>query len=590
MLAALGIAIAFSVPLFVGLERTDLRNDEAIYSYAAERILDTGEWLTPRSIPSDGAFLEKPPLKFWMVAAARLAGIARPDESGMRLVDAVLATIAFMYVIAFAARTVGGGLAGVAAGVGALLTLLSFQPIVEAFRSNNMEAALTLAYCGGLYHLLRWWEAGTAGRGRGDAVCVALYFVLGFMTKFVAAAFLPVVGLAWLMQTPRGRQTLMVRSRDWIWPVAIAAAGILPWFVYQSIISPDFWQVILGTHVVTRLTSSLDPNHLAPWHHYFTGTWDALRAGGGLPIVVAGVASLLWRAARGDQASRLLVLWWLLPTAVISLGSSKLLHYAYPFIPALAIGAGVVPVMLAARLVSWIDHRVGVVPWLRSRRPNLIWWGVAGLGAAMVGIGLVTDMAGSPIRIGLGDLRLLSNSSAVRPIAAGIVLLVVAGQTRWAVRAVATFLLLVVLPAHAYVDRTREALAWKRPLGAARDCIAALQAARVVDRAGVFISDPLLVSHPPYYYFRHLGQWQTGPDNWQGLAQTHLLEKGGPVLLTPVQWTETLRALSASSDTTAWTAAQTSRAVAVEDLLLVLPGAHASCVEPVEAGGGTRLW
>jgi hypothetical protein len=62
------VVVLFCAPLFVGLERWDLRSDEAIYSYSVDRILETGEWLTPRSIEVDGPFLEKPPLKFWMVA------------------------------------------------------------------------------------------------------------------------------------------------------------------------------------------------------------------------------------------------------------------------------------------------------------------------------------------------------------------------------------------------------------------------------------------------------------------------------------------------------------------------------------------
>src|SRR5688572_5216175 len=69
-LAGLLVVVAlFCAPLLIGLDGWDLGNDEAIYSYAVDRILETGEWLTPRSIQVDGPFLEKPPLKFWMVAA-----------------------------------------------------------------------------------------------------------------------------------------------------------------------------------------------------------------------------------------------------------------------------------------------------------------------------------------------------------------------------------------------------------------------------------------------------------------------------------------------------------------------------------------
>ena len=75
--ATLGLVlILFCLPLFVRLGQTDLENDEAIYSFAVDRILETGEWLTPKASPSeDAAFLEKPPLKMWIVAAGIRSGL-----------------------------------------------------------------------------------------------------------------------------------------------------------------------------------------------------------------------------------------------------------------------------------------------------------------------------------------------------------------------------------------------------------------------------------------------------------------------------------------------------------------------------------
>ena len=61
------VAVAFCAPLFVGLGLTDLNGDEAMHSYAAERMLETGDWLNPVAAPTtDVVFLDKPPLKFWI--------------------------------------------------------------------------------------------------------------------------------------------------------------------------------------------------------------------------------------------------------------------------------------------------------------------------------------------------------------------------------------------------------------------------------------------------------------------------------------------------------------------------------------------
>src|SRR6476646_12184898 len=62
------VGVLFCAPLFLGLDRQDLENDEAIYSFSVKVMVQAGDWLTPKSIPSEtSAFLEKPPLKFWIV-------------------------------------------------------------------------------------------------------------------------------------------------------------------------------------------------------------------------------------------------------------------------------------------------------------------------------------------------------------------------------------------------------------------------------------------------------------------------------------------------------------------------------------------
>ena len=114
---ALGLAVVasfFGLQLFRGLALQDLSNDEAIYSYAVDKIVESGEWLTPQSSPQTvppgdpadrpNPFLEKPPWKFWIVALPITLGFLPLDEFGLRFWDALFGALVFAYVFWFLSR------------------------------------------------------------------------------------------------------------------------------------------------------------------------------------------------------------------------------------------------------------------------------------------------------------------------------------------------------------------------------------------------------------------------------------------------------------------------------------------------------
>jgi 4-amino-4-deoxy-L-arabinose transferase-like glycosyltransferase len=280
-----------------------------------------------------------------------------------------------------------------------------------------------------MYHFVRWVESDQIRRRRAHALAVAAYFTLGFMTKFVAALFLPMVCVAALIVRPNGIRQTLSSWRDWVWPVVLSAAAILPWFVYQIVqTGPDFWRIIFGQHVYDRFTASLDPAHLFPWHHYFTHTWREFGYAGLRWIGVAGLIALVVPALRGNWLTRVSVIWWLLPFVLMSFGTSKLYHYAYPFLAPLAIGAGA-----AAAWIMAIAFRPDRLPGGGRRRPafpsvsvravRVLFW--AGTAAMVLAAG--TAYSG-PVQIELGGLRLFSNSSVLRPAVAGALCWIAAGR------------------------------------------------------------------------------------------------------------------------------------------------------------------
>ena len=336
------VIAAFCVPLFIGLGRTDVENDEGIYSYAVDGILATGDWLNPLASPHDDVvFLEKPPLKFWIVAAPIRLGLLPHDEFGLRFWDALFGAIGFLYVF-----VIGRRLAGVVCGLIAVMVLFVYEPLLfeHGLRGNNMEAPLFLCYCGGVYHYIAW-ATGDDLRGRWRHVmAVWLYFFLGFMTKFVAAFFLPVLLGATSLLLPSVRRRLVADLRLWLSAAGLVVALSAPWFIYQHFKSGGaVWTVMFGLHVLTRFTSSLDVSHVHPWHYYWVTLWGALFHMGTAWLAVAGfvlLAVVAWRERRVEAVT--VIAWLVVPLTLMSIGTSKLHHYLYPFIPpaALAIGFG----------------------------------------------------------------------------------------------------------------------------------------------------------------------------------------------------------------------------------------------------------
>jgi hypothetical protein len=610
-IAAIAVIVFLCLPLFIGLKQWDQRNDEAIYSYAVDRILETGDWLTPRSIPSDEAFLEKPPLKFWLVAGAMRLGLLPQNDVGMRVLDAVFGAAAFLYVLAFGRR-----LAGTLAGLVAAFVLFMFEPLQleHGIRGNNMEAALIVAYAGGLYHFVRWLESGVERRRRAHALAVAGYFTLAFMTKFVAALFLPMIAVAALLVRPaafaardsagQGVEPVLASWRDWVWPVLLSAAAIAPWFVYQLVhTGPDFWRIIFGQHVYDRFTTSLHPSHVFPWHHYFTHSWREFDLAGIRWISVGGLIALAVHAVRGRWLARVSLIWWLLPFVLMSLGTSKLYHYAYPFLAPLAIGAGA-----AAASLLEIARRPDRLPGAGRGRPVFSSWSPRAVrvlcwaGTAAVLLAALTAYSG-PVQLEIGGIRIFSNSSVVRPALAGALCWVVAGRVDLFVTVASVVTFVVLLPFGLYPKRLDRFHIPDYPIRATRDCALQVHASGEPTRDGVLhVSGDL--HHAFYYYLRHLGRWR--PDNTLHALELHVDEPGRqtPVILSKEDYLaiggklpERASKPPADSPAGALDAARAAGRLRVvpagilisDDIVILLPGPFERCVQPAVAAGAWRL-
>lgn len=580
----LAVLVLFCAPLFIGLRDWDLRNDEAIYSYSVDRVLETGEWMTPRSSPGDGPFFEKPPLKVWLVAGGIRLGLLPFDERGMRFWDVLFASAAFVYVYLLGCR-----LAGAVAGVVSVFLLFTFDPLIfeHGVRGNQMEGPLFFAYCAGIYHFVRWADEGvSAGRRRRHALMLGVCFSLGFMTKFVAILFLPVVCAAAFMLAPRALTRARETWTDWMLPAGFIVLACAPWFVYETVVNGrEFWDNILLAHVVARFSGTLAPDHLRPWHHYATQLWLELRLARIAWVVLAGLMFLGLRARQRDWLARVCLVWCLLPLALLSMGTSKLFYYFYPFLPPLALGGG----LAVATIVDLLDGRFvrarveratalvgarGLAPGPRTRRA------LASLGVLALCVGVWTICFGS-LTLEVAGVRLFRNSSTTRPLVIGSLAWLASGYGQWTMRPVAAAVIFLLLPVATYLPRVQRFSSIDHPLQSLRDCGLAVQASGASPATGVLhVSQD--VHHAFNYYLRRLGPWVESDTAGADELHRRLSVPGAqsPVVMSKRSYQTLVEG----------SRADVPAGIAIGDtFFILLPGPYERCVPAVVAGGAAEL-
>jgi 4-amino-4-deoxy-L-arabinose transferase-like glycosyltransferase len=594
------VGLVFCTPLFVGLGLTDLHGDEAAHSYTAERMVETGDWLNPIAAPStDIVFLDKPPLKFWMVALPIRLGLLPDSEFGLRFWDAVMGAAAFLYVFA-----IGRRMAGWFCGAAALLLLYSFDSLIfsHGLRDGNMDAAVVLAYAGAVYHFLRWADSGESRLSRRHALAVACYFLLGFLSKFVAVVFLPIMLGGAALELKAVRDKAWRERGTWGLATVVVIAIAAPWFIYQML-QPDrgIWEVMLGSHVYQRFNAHLDVAHLRPWHYYFIDLSAQASAAGTFWVVLAGGLLVHIRVIRERWLEGTVTLYWFwFPFVLMSLGTSKLRHYTYPFLPPVALAGGylaakaseLVVDLVAGNPPAWIarlGRALGVdraaervretfaalAALATSRRPQLVRVArAAALAAAVGGLALSAVALVYPRRLKVGGLLIVRDPSVWRPALVALALGMTAGHGRRTARIAVPLLLLTLLPVPWYLAALTRVTTERHPLRTSRAC---LQSVRDEERAAgraapgmfVYLPDGYYL-HTYFYYYRQLGwDWRAELTDAELLRMLDAPDEQRPVLLP-------LRRFAAVRD--AYGARGAAQAlVQLGDVVLLLPGPYARC-------------
>ncbi|HSD10319.1 MAG TPA: glycosyltransferase family 39 protein [Candidatus Binatia bacterium] len=373
--------------------------DEGRYAEGAREMLASGDWLVPRlfGVP----YLEKPPLFYWLTAAAyHMVGV---DELGARLVSALAATAGVLATGLFARRSFGARAALFAAAILAtsgLYFVLARVAITDMLFAVLIAGAIMAFYAAeseGRSFLPFWVLAAAATLTKGPVAPV--------LCALVGAAHVAIAG-----------RWAVLRARRFWSGLPLFLALVVPWFAWVEIDHPGFLGFYVYKEHMLRVAGD---EHREPFYWYVP--WLLLCFLPWTPLFIATLPRIrirLQERSRGGAAARFTAVWAALILAFFSLPRGKLVPYILPMFPALAI-------LLGDALDRWIgaDDTGRAVPRAFACIALAL---LAGLGALPVGVhyspaeipaGLVLLVAAGMLGAGVTTLY-LARSRSWKPIAA----------------------------------------------------------------------------------------------------------------------------------------------------------------------------
>lgn len=326
------ILILIGLCLIINFHRLGDRpfyGDEAIYAYVMKNMEISGSWIDFRFNEPDAAYLQKPPLYFWLTAIVR--PLFSDEELAYRFWSALFGMGCVLLTFLLGSSLIGLEAGFVAAVLLATNHVFLFQ---HGVRHGTMDSGVTFLCLGGATAI---WLALTRGRPG------LWWFVAGLMTGTICIlkgspqgvlAFV-LLALVWFIYS-KGIRFRFVKPLLGVLG-AVLVAG--PWFVAQWI---RFGALIELQHL-SRFKGDLHPDHAqGPWFYLE----EITRSSSPFLLFVPAMAIALLYAFQGNQRRQygLISLFGMGWIFIISLSASKLIWYAFPAFPFVALvisGVGV---------------------------------------------------------------------------------------------------------------------------------------------------------------------------------------------------------------------------------------------------------
>jgi 4-amino-4-deoxy-L-arabinose transferase-like glycosyltransferase len=326
------VVLAASVTILLRSWEGDVHRDEVLYAAVAKGLGTHGTWLD--LYLGDDPYWNKPPLDFWLVAAAyRLLG---PSSLSSRLFPALFAVLTCVALYALGKRLFDERVALIAA-----LALATTPRFLHTGASLNHDTAVTLGTLVSLLCYLR-------GQRRADFVLAGGAWGLAVMAKGAFGLLGPLVYLLYLTVHRRLRAAF---SGDFLLSLAVGAAVCVPWHLYAIVHwGPEYLHTYLGREIVERMQGRLWPGEANDSYfiELLRDDWPWLL------FTAAGVVTVIRRARRGDRNAPFVLAWALGYLAALHLSAFHRGQYLMHFYPPAALLAALGVTSLVP--VRWVER------------------------------------------------------------------------------------------------------------------------------------------------------------------------------------------------------------------------------------------
>ncbi len=316
--------------------------DEGLHAAIAQEMVERGDYITPRFLGEP--FPDKPVFFFWALAASlRAFGFSEPAARAPGLLFGLLGAVTTGWLAGAILGRRGGWLAGIFYATLSLPIGLMQMPVHDLALVPFTNGAL-----------LAFWRAARVSRAARVLAWSAVAGVcLGGAILTKGLSGVAIVGLAHATVLLVERRLRLVTIAGGVLALVIAVGVAAPWFIAMEHAHPGYLNYYLLQRHVLGFTTETQRHGKSVWHYYLP-----VVLGGGLPWILYtpfALARLRPRATdeeterRFGDAAR--VGWSLLltGTAFLSLAKSKLLTYALPVFPAIALLAAVAWLAWTAR-------------------------------------------------------------------------------------------------------------------------------------------------------------------------------------------------------------------------------------------------